>query len=172
MDVGVYAVSFAMHLLGEPKKIATLMEPTATGVDGQAGIVMLHAGGELSILATGVRINTPQEATILGPEGQIRLQASWWTGAPLTVTAGGKTKEVKVPMVEKGFVYQCREVVKCINAGKCESDIMPLDESLDVMKTLDAIRAQWGLKFPMERKSAKKSTARKSVKKSARKTGK
>ena len=156
MDVGVYTVSFAMHLLGKPKKIATLMEPTSTGVDGQAGIVMRHAGGELSLLATGVRTSTLCEATILGTEGHIRLHSPWWAGAPLPVAAGGKENVVKVPMVEKGFVYQCREVVKCIKAGRLESDIMPLDESLGVMKTLDAIRAQWGLKFPMERKTARK----------------
>jgi len=31
-----------------------------------------------------------------------------------------------------------------------ESDIMPLDESLAVMETMDKIRAQWGLRYPME----------------------
>jgi len=160
MDVGVYAVSFAVFLLGEPKKIASLMEPTSTGVDGQAGIVMRHAGGELSLLATGVRTNTLQEATILGAEGYIRMHSPWWAGAPLKLSAGGKEKLIKVPVAEKGFVYQCCEVVKCISAGKAESDIMPLDESLRVMKTLDAIRAQWGLKYPMERNARKKTVTK------------
>jgi len=169
MDVGVYAVSLAVWLLGEPEKIASLMEPTVTGVDGQAGIVMRHAGGELSLLATAVRTNTLQEASILGTDGHIRLHAPWWAGAPLTLAVGGKEKVVKVPVAEKGFVYQCREVVKCVRAGKLESDIMPLDESLGVMKAVDAIRAQWGLKFPMERKG-KKTTKRKVTKKSAKKT--
>jgi hypothetical protein len=27
---------------------------------------------------------------------------------------------------------------------------MPLDETLQVMRTMDAIRAQWGLAYPME----------------------
>jgi len=171
MDVGVYAVSFAMSLLGEPEKIVSLMEPTVTGVDGQAGIVMRHAGGELSLLATGVRTNTLQEATILGTDGHIRLHAPWWAGGPLTVVAGGKEKVVKAPVAENGFVYQCREVVKCVKAGRLESDIMPLDESLSEMKTLDAIRAQWGLKYPMERKhakTAKKKPTKKTVKRIAK----
>jgi hypothetical protein len=38
----------------------------------------------------------------------------------------------------------------CLREGKLESDIMPLDESLQIMRTMDAIRAQWGLKYPME----------------------
>jgi hypothetical protein len=38
----------------------------------------------------------------------------------------------------------------CMRAGKLESDIMPLDETLAIMGTLDQMRAQWGLKYPME----------------------
>ena len=38
----------------------------------------------------------------------------------------------------------------CLRAGKLESDVMPLDETLAIMRTLDHIRAQWGLKYPME----------------------
>ena len=38
----------------------------------------------------------------------------------------------------------------CLRSGKLESPLMPLDESLSIMETLDAIRAQWELKYPME----------------------
>jgi len=40
--------------------------------------------------------------------------------------------------------------MECARAGKLESPFTPLDESISVMETLDAIRAQWGLKYPME----------------------
>ena len=52
----------------------------------------------------------------------------------------------------KGGGYECEveEVARCVAAGKTESDIMPLDESLSVVRTMDAIRAQWGLKYPFE----------------------
>jgi hypothetical protein len=35
----------------------------------------------------------------------------------------------------------------CVRKGKLESDVMPLDESLSIMKTLEAIRQQWGLRY-------------------------
>jgi len=38
----------------------------------------------------------------------------------------------------------------CIQAGKLESDIMPHSESVTLMRTMDRIRNQWGLKYPME----------------------
>jgi hypothetical protein len=41
----------------------------------------------------------------------------------------------------------------CLRQGKLESSIMPLDETIEIMKTLDAIRKQWGLKYPAEVKA-------------------
>ena len=38
----------------------------------------------------------------------------------------------------------------CLRQSRLESGIMPLDESLAIMETLDAIRAQWGLRYPGE----------------------
>lgn len=42
------------------------------------------------------------------------------------------------------------EIMNCIKKGKIESDIMPLDETLSIMKTLDSVREQWGYMFPCE----------------------
>jgi len=52
--------------------------------------------------------------------------------------------------VGNGYNYEADEVARCIAAGKTESDVMPLDETLSLAKTMDAMRAQWGLKYPME----------------------
>ena len=49
-----------------------------------------------------------------------------------------------------GYEYEAQEVMDCLCSGKLESPLMPLDESLSIMQTLDAIRAQCGLKYPME----------------------
>jgi hypothetical protein len=38
----------------------------------------------------------------------------------------------------------------CLRAGKLESDLMPLDETLSIMETMDALRAQWDLRYPGE----------------------
>jgi hypothetical protein len=38
----------------------------------------------------------------------------------------------------------------CLRSGRLESDVMPLDETLAIMETMDQMRAQWGLRYPME----------------------
>ena len=42
-----------------------------------------------------------------------------------------------------GLQYQAMEVMRCLRAGELESPIMPLDESVAVMETLDEIRRSW-----------------------------
>jgi dihydrodiol dehydrogenase / D-xylose 1-dehydrogenase (NADP) len=41
-------------------------------------------------------------------------------------------------------------VIRCLREGALESPVMPLEESLSIMRTLDEIRAQWGLHYPVE----------------------
>ncbi|MBO3459824.1 Gfo/Idh/MocA family oxidoreductase [Aetokthonos hydrillicola Thurmond2011] len=49
-----------------------------------------------------------------------------------------------------GYNYEAAEVMRCIRNGEIESKIMPLDETLKIMETMDTIRGQWNLKYPCE----------------------
>jgi len=150
LDVGVYPISLASMLFGTPTDIAGVAQIGETGVDEQAAISLKYAGGQLAALTTGVRINTPQEAHILGTDGSIKLHAPWWKAAKITVTAGGKSEELDLPFEGQGMNYEAEEVGNCLRAGKSESDLLPLDETLSIMRTTDTLRGQWGLKYPME----------------------
>ena len=41
--------------------------------------------------------------------------------------------------------------MQCLRNGETEIQIMPLDESIEIIRTMDKIRAQWGLKYPTEK---------------------
>src|SRR3712207_3503491 len=69
LDVGVYCVSFASMILGQPSGSVGLSHLGETGVDEQASVVLEHEGGRLANLSIGIRTTTPQEATIMGTEG-------------------------------------------------------------------------------------------------------
>ena len=55
-------------------------------------------------------------------------------------------------MTGSGYAYQLREVAAALRAGRLESPIMPLDETLSIMRTMDAVREQIGLRYPDERR--------------------
>jgi len=151
LDVGVYCVSFAAMILRRPSGSVGLSHLGETGVDEQASVVLEHEGGGLANLSIGIRTTTPQEATIMGTEGYVRIHAPWWRPKSMTIYRPKEESEtVDAPVSGNGFNYEAAEVTRCLQAGKTESDVMPLDETISVMRTMDRIRAAWGLRYPGE----------------------
>lgn len=151
LDVGVYPVSFASMLLGPPTRILGTANIGPTGVDEEAAILLGHGGGQSAVLHTAVRLDTAQEAILTGTTGRIRIHCPWWRPTLMTLSREGKPDErLEFPLPGNGYEYEAAEVMDCLRAGTLESPLMPLDESLSIMRTLDALRAQWGLKYPME----------------------
>jgi predicted dehydrogenase len=150
LDVGIYPLSLAFMLFGSPDHIASTAHLGETSVDEQAAWVFGYKSGQIAIMSSAIRTNTPHEAVIMGTDGMIRVP-DWWHAQKLIVQPAGKSAEtIDVPMEGNGYNYEALEVAHCLKAGKLESDVMPLDETRAIMVTMDAIRAQWGLKYPMD----------------------
>jgi predicted dehydrogenase len=151
LDVGVYPVSLASMVFGgEPERIASLADIGETGVDEQGAAILGYGPGRMVIAWTAVRTNTPHESTIIGTEGTIRIERPSWAATKLTLVRQGGEERIDLPFPGNGYQFEAAEVARCLRAGRLESDVMPLDESLAIMRTLDRIRAQWGLTYPME----------------------
>jgi len=151
LDVGVYPVSLASMIFGPPTRMVSQAQLGRTGVDEEAAIILTHAHGELALLSAAIRLESPQEAFLLGTTGRIRLHAPWWRPVAMTLTREeGNEEMMTFPLTGNGYQYEAAEVLNCLRAGQLESPLMPLDETLTIMKTLDALRAQWGLKYPFE----------------------
>jgi predicted dehydrogenase len=151
LDLGVYPLSLASMLMGPPARITSLAHLGTTGVDEQAGIVLGYDQGQVSTLYASLRADSPVEAILLGTKGQIRIHPWWIRPDALTLSvAGQEDTRLEMPFAGNGYQFEAAEVMACLRAGKLESDLMPLDETLSIIGTMDAIRAQWGLRFPGE----------------------
>lgn len=150
MDLGVYPVSLASMLFGPPTRISSLAQLGATGVDEHAAIVFEHADGQLALLATSLRTASPHEAWIMGTKGMIRINSPWWHATSLTLRAADQETQIDLSFEGNGYQYEALEVMECLRAGRRESAVMPLNESLQIMQTLDALRKEWGVQYPME----------------------
>ena len=150
LDVGVYPVSLASFLLGTPTAVSSRAYLGQTGVDEHAAIILEHEGGALALISTAVRATTPQEAVIMGTRGHVRLSAPWWKPETLVVHTAAGEETIYEPLPHNGYPYEVAEVARCLREGLSESPVMPLDETLRVMQTLDTCRAQWGMKYPGE----------------------
>jgi len=151
LDVGVYPVALASMVFGAPAQISSVADIGATGVDEQVGIVCRYAGGQLAILSAATRTDTPPEAIVAGTDGCIRVHHSWWAPTSFTLERADQPPEtIAPPTVGNGYNYEAAEVMRCIRAGAMESPVMPLDETLSIMRMLDTIRAQIGVRYPGE----------------------
>ena len=151
LDVGVYTISLASMFLGAPTQATGIAHIGETAVDEQAAMILGYEDGRLAVLSTAIRTNTPHDATLLGTAGRIRIHSPWWIPTKATINRDGQPEEVlEMPREGNGYNYQAVEVARCVRAGLRESPIMPHHETLEIMKTMDALRAQWGVKYPME----------------------
>ena len=153
LDVGVYCVSFASMVMGGemPRNIVSQADIGSTGIDEQSAFILGYEQGKLAILYTAVRTSTAHEGIIMGTEGRIRIHSELFHPTRMTLTVYGKgDQEIEVPFEGNGFNYEAAETMRCMRAGKIESDVLPPNETLAIMETMDRIRAPWGLKYPTE----------------------
>lgn len=56
----------------------------------------------------------------------------------------------KAPAQITGYEYEVLACKRAISEGKYECDEMPHTESIKMMEFMDALRKEWGIKFPFE----------------------
>ena len=151
LDVGSYCLQLASMVYGKkPTDIVSQYTIGSTGVDELSVVVCKYSDYEMATLTSAIRLGTPHEARVMGSEGYIAIP-DFWHPSELTLVRPGQERETfRFPYDGEGFQYEAMEVGQRIRAGLTESPIYPLDETLAIMETLDRIRADWGLRYPME----------------------
>ena len=151
LDAGVYLVSMASMVLGAPVQIAALGALGSGGVDDHEGMVLSHAAGPLAMLHVSLRTRAAPDMTLLGSRGKIHAAAPIFCPRRLAITISGEGEDVQdFPFAGSGYRYQAAEVARCLRDGRRESEIMSLAETLQIMTTLDRVRAQLGVTYPGE----------------------
>ena len=146
LDLGVYPVSFASMVLGTPDRITALVDPAFTGVDAQTSMLFGYASGAHAVLTCTLRAKSPTAAAIVGTEARIEVAGDFYAPTSLRlVTRTGEVtvgSELGVPATGRGMVHQSDEVARRLAAGELESPLMPLDETVAIMETMDAVLAR------------------------------
>jgi predicted dehydrogenase len=153
LDLGIYPINMASIVFGrQPLKIDSVVNmDEETGVDASSFYFFDYSKGQRAILSSGYAQAAPVEALVCGSKGFIRIPH--FLGArELQIHRTDLPAEVLEFPYDEGenFKYEIAHAMECIAAGKTESAIMPLSESLAVMETMDALRKQWGLTYTGE----------------------
>lgn len=140
LDVGIYTLSYGTYLLGNnPIDIRSNMFIGKTEVDENVEISLTYENGVQAQLYSSITLPTRREANIIGTEGRICVPI-FSNADTAYIIKDGKEEKIHRPHEITGFEYQIKEVVKCINEGKLESDIMSWNDSIETMRILDRVR--------------------------------
>ena len=150
LDLGIYAVGFSSMVYSQvPRKISGFGFIGDYGTDEQGASILEYDNGALAVLTFALRTETINEAYIYGTDGYIKLPDLFAVPNKASLHINGQESiEFEKPILGNGLHYQVKEVHRCLRKGLLESPRMPLEESLQIMETMDAIRSSWDLSYP------------------------
>ena len=177
LDIGVYTLTYASFILGEgrvgmdhPHSRVTSSLSIVGGID-ESNVVILgypprnSKRGSTAICSSTFHYKSADDfARIEGSNGEIVI-----FGMAASVPGGFRIKsgpqpghgeadkrEEQVFKVERpegtlGFFWEADAVADDIANGRTENAVMPLDETLRMMRLMDGIRRDGGLRYPQDR---------------------
>ena len=138
LDLGVYVVSFAQYFLGVPDRVEVAGSLAPTGVDAEAGLLLAYADGKAASLLISLRGASPGAARIQGTAGWIDVPPRFHHPKRIVLKRRGQDpEEISKPASGTGYAHELIEVTEAVRAGRTESSIMPLDDTLAVQQVLN-----------------------------------
>jgi predicted dehydrogenase len=150
LDLGVYPVAFAQLLLGAPAGATARARLGPEGTDESTAMILEYASGALAVLSCTILGDTAKRAVVTGTAGRIELPRNFYRPAGFTMFRAGAAEEVQevaAPFDGWGYHFEAAEVGRCLRAGLLESPLVPHASTLDVMRTLDNLRASIGVTY-------------------------
>jgi predicted dehydrogenase len=140
LDLGIYPVSFASMILGAPDRVAAMVTPAFTGVDAQTSMLFGYASGAQAVLSCTLSAVTPTTASIIGTAARIEVDGPFYAPASFTlIPRAGERSRYEYVDEGRGLRHQADEVARLLAAGETESPLMPLDETVSIMTTMDRV---------------------------------
>ncbi|GGT45684.1 oxidoreductase [Streptomyces kurssanovii] len=153
LDLGVYPVAFALLLLGEPERVQADALLSPEGVDLNTGMLLGWPDkGVTALLSCSITAGTPVTASVTGTAGRIDVPDGFFFPERFVLHRDGKEpEEFLFDGPRDSLHHEAAEVMRAVRAGEKESPLVPLEGTLAVMRTLDAVRERIGVRFPGER---------------------
>lgn len=149
LDIGVYALSFVRWFLSQaPDRVLSQMKPAPSGVDEQAGILLMDPAGEMATVALTLHAKQPKRGTIACDKGYIEVyEYPRAEEAAIIYTQDGRREVLREGRTGDALWYEILDMERAV-AG--EADEMHLDLTRDVMELMTRLRGEWGLRYPEE----------------------
>jgi predicted dehydrogenase len=149
LDIGIYPVIDALTFMGIPEEIKAMASFAPSGSEDSLNVIFRYKDGQLASLYSSFRTNSGIGCTLYCENGNMTVARGRDMNQHVVLEVSGQEKQEFVFSPDAmGYHWEAEEVMKCLDAGKTESDVVPLNFSLGLMKTMDRIRKEAGIVFP------------------------
>ncbi len=154
LDVGVYVLNFASMVFGNDiASMESHVEMLPTGVDRTENITLRYADGRVAMLMASAAFNSDRRCVVYGTKGYITVDNVNNPGFIEVFDGNDRIhprQHIDVPRQITGYEYEVEACLRDIPQGRIEPEEMPHAEVVTIMRQMDALRAQWGMKYPFE----------------------
>ena len=153
LDIGIYPLNFASMVFGDDiASVESHVELLPTGVDRTENITIRYNNGRVAMLMASTVINSDRRCVVYGSEGWLTVDnvnnpgciELWRKDVPQPI------RHIDVPQQITGYEYEVEACLRDIPLGRLEPEEMPHAQTLEMLRRMDALRAQWGVKYPFE----------------------
>jgi predicted dehydrogenase len=159
LDIGIYPVFLAYFLFGYPDTIKVEARIGQTGVDEEIAMIFKYKDGHIADLHSTILAHTDTEAFIYGSDGTIHLKERWFNPTDIVLSKYDteNTKDISDELIQfeyqsGGFEYEIEAASAAILAGEQQEKRWNWEDSLQLMRLMDAIRAEIGVVYPADKR--------------------
>ncbi len=152
LDIGVYGLNFALtHFGRDIARVESAVQLTEKGVDAMETITLFYRDGRMAVLTHSIWCRSDRKGMIHGDKGYMVIEN---INNPQSLTVYD-TEDRELAHYDfsgqiSGYEYEFAECAAMLAAGKCESDSMPMEETVYMMELMDSLRKNWGVVYPQE----------------------
>lgn len=150
LDLGVYVLNFASMILGtDIQRMESSVQLLDSGMDAQETMTLFYPNGVMANLMASVMAFGDRDCYVMGTEGWITTDN---VNNPVNIVLHKDGKEEILPVPEQitGYEYEVRACQRMLAEGKLECEEMPHAETLRIMKLMDSLRKDWGVRYPFD----------------------
>lgn len=146
-DIVIYPLVYACALLGyEPQKMNAIAVKDGDDIDVMESIQLLYENGSFASLTGGLSCERQESLYIHGTKGRVLINREEFHSAQRAVLYDWNNEVVEEfdgTFLISGYEYEAMEAMECIRQGRTESALVPMAETIAVIRLLEECRRRW-----------------------------
>lgn len=146
LDQGIYPITLALDVLGQPSRIHATGRVREDGVDLTEHVTFEYEDGRFAQLSASMVEYIEPTASVSGTDGWMTIPAPFWAANEFTTFSGPisraltESRPTRHERLGNGYVPMLEAVTLAIVQGLTEHPLHPLADSVATLEVLDAIR--------------------------------